>query len=189
MSTRRCASIEGDRDLRLSRGSEPEGCGQPWDRARHRHFGGHHITLRLSDPDRSRHFYEGVLGLQLDRALPGKYHFRLGLGAECTRLVLHAPLPGTPSGDRFSEYLIGLDRVALTVHEPSELGGLVTMLRKAGVATQGIQAVPGGGLLVCFRDPDNVRWELFSNGSVDAEHEVSSSLRRAGQAKTARTGR
>ena len=45
------------------------------------------------------------------------------------------------------------------------------MLREGGIPTRRIHAVPGGGSLVCFRDPDNIQWEFFSNVSVDTEYE------------------
>jgi glyoxylase I family protein len=120
----------------------------------------HHITLRVNDLERSRRFYEGVLGFPVDQAFPGKLRFRPAPGI---RLVLHAPLPDMPAGDRFRERRIGLDHIALGVDDPAELERLVEVLRRHGVATRGIQRDPTGGSLVSFRDPDNIQWELFEN--------------------------
>ena len=61
--------------------------------------GYHHVTLNVTDLDRARAFYEGVLGFTVDQDFPGeKLRFRFGEGNQA-RLVLRPPLPGT-SRDR-----------------------------------------------------------------------------------------
>lgn len=127
--------------------------------------GVHHITLNVTDLTRSRRFYEGVLGLAVDQDFPpepgyrGKLRLRL---ADGTRIVLRPPLPGTPDGDRFSEYRIGLDHISLGV-AGAELDRLADALQEAGIQTQGIQRDALGSALVCFRDPDNIAWECFQD--------------------------
>jgi Glyoxalase/Bleomycin resistance protein/Dioxygenase superfamily len=75
--------------------------------------GFHHVTVNVTDLSRARAFYEGVLGLEEDQDFPGE-KLRLRIG-ETGRLVLRPPLPGTASGDRFSEQRIGLDHLAIGV--------------------------------------------------------------------------
>ena len=70
--------------------------------------GVHHITLNVTDLEASRAFYEGLLGFGVDQDFPGE-KVRLRLAEDGTRLVLRPLLPGTPAGDRFSEYRAGLD--------------------------------------------------------------------------------
>jgi glyoxylase I family protein len=94
--------------------------------------GFHHVTLRVTDLSRARAFYEGVLGLKVDQDFPGE-KLRLRIG-ETDRLVLHPPLPDTPSGDRFSEQRIGLDHLAIGVSGYQELERLAEVLRHNGVA-------------------------------------------------------
>jgi catechol 2,3-dioxygenase-like lactoylglutathione lyase family enzyme len=119
----------------------------------------HHLTLNVTDLERSRSFYSGVLGLTPDQDFPGrKLRFRLG---PYTRLVLRPPLPGTPDHDRFNETRIGLDHVSLGVKTRADLQRLVDTLRAAGIETQGIQTDALGPAMVCFRDPDNIAWEFF----------------------------
>ena len=97
--------------------------------------GVHHLTLRVSDLERSRSFYAGVLGLVADQDFPGeKLRFRLG---PYTRLVLLPQLSGTPTEDRFTERRIGLDHISLGVSGLAELERLVLVLRGAGVRTVG----------------------------------------------------
>jgi catechol 2,3-dioxygenase-like lactoylglutathione lyase family enzyme len=119
----------------------------------------HHIALRVADLERSRSFYAGVLGLVADQDFPGeKLRFRLGGN---TRLVLRPPLPGTTADERLRERRVGLDHVSLGVPGRVELERLVSVLRAAGVATQGIMPDPTGPGVVNFRDPDGIAWEFF----------------------------
>lgn len=125
----------------------------------------HHLTLNVSDPNTSRRFYEGVLGLEVDQDFPpepghpGKLRVRL---ADGTRIVLVPPLPGTPEGDRFDERRVGLDHISVGM-AASELEPLVAALRAAGIATEGIKRDKLGPGVVCFRDPDNIAWECFED--------------------------
>ncbi len=118
----------------------------------------HHLTVRVADVTASSRFYEDVLGFQVQRPQPDLAFFRAG----GTLVVLRPPLPGTPAGDRFSEYRIGVDHVALAVESRDELDRAVEALRRAGVRTQGVEREP---ILdkdyVCFRDPDNIQWECY----------------------------
>ncbi|HZA21282.1 MAG TPA: VOC family protein [Dehalococcoidia bacterium] len=121
--------------------------------------GVHHITLRVSNMERSRAFFQEVLGFAVERPEPHRYRFWVG----DTRIVLKPPLEGTPSDDQFSEYRVGPDHIALAVEDRGELEKAVETLREAGVNTQGIQLEPSlGKEFVCFRDPDNVQWEFFT---------------------------
>jgi glyoxylase I family protein len=119
----------------------------------------HHITIRVSELDRSRSFYQDVLGLVLDQDFPGE-KLRFRLDGTTTRLVLVPPLPGTPAGDRFTEHRIGLDHIAIGV----PAGGATRfagILNAAGVPNSGVKADPMGPAMVTFRDPDNIQWEFF----------------------------
>jgi len=120
--------------------------------------GFHHVTLNVTDLPRARAFYEGVLGLEVDQDFPGE-KLRLRIG-ETGRLVLRPPLPGTPSGERFSEHRIGLDHLAIGVSDRGELEQLAEVLRRNGVAAD-LHHDPLGPAVVTFRDPDNIQWELF----------------------------
>lgn len=123
--------------------------------------GWHHITLNVSDLQRSRRFYEALPGFVLDQDFPGrKLRFRVGEAA--ARLVLVSPLPGTPTGDRFSEHRIGLDHMAIGVSSREELEAILTVLRDIGAETDGIHLDRAGeASMITFRDPDNIQWEFF----------------------------
>jgi glyoxylase I family protein len=126
----------------------------------------HHIVLRVNDMERSRRFYQDVLGFDVVQAAEDLCYFQVGL----TLVVLHPPLEGTLAGDRFSEYRIGIDHMAFAVEERGELDKVVRILRQAGVHTEGVELDPTlNKEYVCFRDPDNVQWEfymLYSGGAA-----------------------
>jgi catechol 2,3-dioxygenase-like lactoylglutathione lyase family enzyme len=123
--------------------------------------GFHHITLNVSDLERSRRFYAALPGFVLDQDFPGeKARFRVGAAA--ARLVLVPPLPGTPAGDRFSERRIGLDHIALGVSGREALEATLAALRDIGAETDGIHLDRAGEVaMITFRDPDDVQWEFF----------------------------
>jgi glyoxylase I family protein len=134
----------------------------------------HHVLLRVQDPERSRRFYEDVLGLQfmeipVREETAGIWRGRpkegdlLATQAGDTLVILAPPLEGTPTDDRFSEYRIGLDHLAFGVDDRATLEGLVERLKTAGVDTAGIETDALDTEYVNFRDPDNVQWEFYAS--------------------------
>jgi glyoxylase I family protein len=133
----------------------------------------HHVAIRVQDQEASRRFYEEVLGLEFvdipvgadftanwrGRPAEGKLY---AIQAGPTFVILEPPLEGTSHDDRFSEYRIGVDHLALGVEDRAELEGLVKRLEGAGVHTEGIEFDPVLAKdYVAFRDPDNVQWEFY----------------------------
>src|SRR5687768_14079617 len=92
-----------------------------------------HITLRVPDIERSIAFYRDVLGFEVQRPSDDLAIFFAG----STLIGIRDPLEGTPSGDRFSEYRVGVDHLAFVVPGVEELEKLVEALRTAGVHTEG----------------------------------------------------
>ena len=125
--------------------------------------GFHHVTLRVSDLERSRAFYSELPDFVLDQDFPDLRKLRYRIGKTRTRLVLCAPLSGTPANDRFSERRIGLDHIAIGVHGGLEsLRGLDSALCRVKANTDVVkQDQPGDLAMITFRDPDNFQWEFF----------------------------
>ena len=133
----------------------------------------HHLLVRVQDPERSRRFYEDLLGasfleLPVDATFVAAWKGHpsegklLALPIGTTFLILAPPLEGTPDDDRFDERRIGVDHLAFGVPDEAALEEVVTALGRAGVATAGIEDDPVlGKRYVAFRDPDNVQWEFF----------------------------
>jgi glyoxylase I family protein len=133
----------------------------------------HHVAIRVQDPERSRAFYEKVLGLAFMEIPVGTEMTSVWRGAPSggallatqagdTFVILEPPLEGTPDDDRFSERRIGIDHLAFGVDDRGTLDGLVERLRAEGVETEGIEHDPVLDKdYVAFRDPDNVQWEFY----------------------------
>jgi glyoxylase I family protein len=124
--------------------------------------GFHHITLNVTDLERSRRFYEALPGFVIDQDFPDRGKVRFRVGEQAARLVLVTPVPGTPDGDRFSERRVGLDHLALGVRGRAALETMERTLRELGAETDGIKLDRAGdAAMITFRDPDNIQWEFF----------------------------
>jgi len=118
-----------------------------------------HATFLVSDLERSRAFYEGVLGLAIDPArpdmgFPGAW-YAIGAGQQIHLMQLSDPGGGFPH----SAYP-GRDRhVALAVDDLAELA---RRLEAAGVAHA--RSRSGRAALFC-RDPDGNALEFMGPGA------------------------
>ena len=120
----------------------------------------HHLRLTVTDVDRAREFYTGLLGFQVVMELPSGVLLSngsvlLGLGP--------APDPRQAiRGDRFDENRVGLDHISFSVESRDELEQAVTILDKQGVSHGVITDLgPDFGIyILAFRDPDNIQLEL-----------------------------
>jgi glyoxylase I family protein len=133
----------------------------------------HHVAIRVQDPERSRKFYENVLGLSFMEIPLGADFTKVWRGSPSegsllatqagdTFVILEPPLEGTPDDDRFSERRIGADHLAFGVEDRASLDEVVERLRAEGVETAGVEHDPVLDKdYVAFRDPDNVQWEFY----------------------------
>ncbi len=124
-----------------------------------------HIILTVSDIERSRQFYEGVLGFEF-HTIPPEYGNLVYFPVEggTVWLLTHGQ---TPPGDRFSEFRIGLDHLAFTAPSKAFLDDLAAKLKAAGVPTEGVELFHGNWYYVAFRDPDNIQLEYWLDEPVN----------------------
>jgi len=119
-----------------------------------------HIILTVSNTERSRAFYGGLLGFPITviEEDPDKsFLFNCG-GIQFFFFPSRQPLPN----DRFSEFRIGLDHLSFTAPSKEALQALAEKLISAEVDTKGVEQFgPTGNWYVAFRDPDNIQLEYW----------------------------
>ena len=105
----------------------------------------HHTAIRVADLDRSRRFYEGLLGLAAverpDLGMPGRWY---GIGSVQLHLIQCEPLtlPIDPSGPHVAFAVDDLDAARLALAE------------------SGLPTLDPGGDQLWVRDPDGYTIEL-----------------------------
>ena len=119
-----------------------------------------HIVLTVSNAERSRAFFGDLLGFDvkvMQEGAGGSFYFVAG---DVWTFVVASPKP--VSGDRFSEFRIGLDHLSFAAASREELDSLAAKLKAAGVDTKGVEKyAPTGNYYVAFRDPDNIQLEYW----------------------------
>ena len=123
--------------------------------------GYHHLSLTVTDLDRSTAWWTEVLGFTVLRRFE-----RDGM----TKVILRHPSCGalfslTGHGDRapdepFSEFRTGMDHLAFAVTDRAELDAWKARFEELGVEHSDIKTSPSGEL-IAFRDPDNIAIEVY----------------------------
>ncbi len=120
----------------------------------------HHVTLTVSDPDRSREFYVNVLGFQQEAEFDIGPLLRNG---SSWLLLFPAPNEAT-AGDRFDENRIGLQTLGFSLGNLQELQQAEKILDALRVPHGIIQDFGPEIKLysLLLRDPDNIQIELVA---------------------------
>lgn len=119
-----------------------------------------HLTLTVSDVDKSTAWWTELLGIQ--RLFDGDEDgIKYTLNMHPSGLIFGLRSHETGPGDRFDERRTGLDHFALHVDSRAELEKWVGRLDELGIAHSGIKDVAYGSVIT-FRDPDNIQAEFFA---------------------------
>ena len=117
----------------------------------------HHLTLTVTDVERSFEFYKAVLGFELLREIPPDNRKLIMAGDVMMAL---RPTPDMPD-DRFNENRAGLDHLSFSVDSRADLESAIRLLDEMGVPHGEIEDLPTSKLyMLTFRDPDNIQLEL-----------------------------
>ena len=118
----------------------------------------HHIGLRVSNFDRAKYFYHNVLGFDIILEQPNLFIFFTG----STAVAIKGPEKGSPVGDVFNPFRVGLDHLALACQDLKELQRVTDELDRAGVENTGIKTdATLNKKYVAFKDPDRISWEYY----------------------------
>lgn len=118
----------------------------------------HHLALRVSNLDASRHFYGTTLGFPVILEGPGLFLFLAGR----TAIGVRAADDRMPAGDAFNPYRVGLDHLAIACGCAQELRRVTAALARAGVPNTGVKTDPTlNREYVAFKDPDGIAWEYY----------------------------
>lgn len=122
-------------------------------------LGAHHVSLTVTDLDRSIDFYTRVFGLEVRTRFERKSLLHDGTQA----IVLALPhRPIAPEERRFDEARPGLDHLGFRVAGPEDVRRAADHLKALGIPFEGPKpGTPKGSLLVVFRDPDNIQLEFY----------------------------
>ncbi len=125
-----------------------------------RETGLHHLTLTVTDADRSAGWYETLLGKAavVERTGDGWRRLRLqwpsGLVLGLTEHV------ATDPQDAFDHQRVGLDHLGITCPSEQDIRDWADHMDRSGIAHGPVEDVPYGWA-VTARDPDGIAVEFF----------------------------
>ena len=121
----------------------------------------HHLALTVTDLDASIRWYERVFGIsfQMEYGHEGGVGKILADPAWSLVIVLHRH--DANQSERFAETRTGLDHVGFSVSTRAELEAWQRHLEALDVPHSPIAEIPEGLILV-FRDPDNIQLEMYA---------------------------
>jgi glyoxylase I family protein len=129
----------------------------------------HHLRLTVTDLERSRQFYTGLLDFQVvvespppdDPAADEAFKILFGGIVMARGNLLMGLRPMAPHGDRFSPDRVGLDHLSFSVASRADLEQAVRLFDEHGVKRGEITSLPSFAIDVLpFEDPDGVQLEL-----------------------------
>ena len=115
-----------------------------------------HVTLTVSDVNRTRKFYEELFGVEFPMDDDRSFNLKPA-GIPCWFVQWEKTKPG----DKFDEVRIGLDHIAFEIETIEALEKIIPRLQAMNVQTAGLQRFAGKYPYVAFRDPDNIQTEFF----------------------------
>jgi glyoxylase I family protein len=129
----------------------------------------HHLRLTVTDVQRSREFYTGLLGFQVaaespppgDPAEAETFKVLFGGVVMARGNLILGLRPMAPAGDRFDPDRVGLDHLSFGVADREDLEQAVRLFDEHGVTHGEITRLPSFAIdVLSFEDPDGMQLEL-----------------------------
>ena len=130
----------------------------------------HHLRITVTDLERSRAFYQDVLGFEVAAESPGDVDDP-EVRADASQLyggvvfqangILFGLRPVADASDRFDSTRVGIDHISFSVTSLDELHAVADRLEKAGVGHGEVKELGDFGIgILSFEDPDGIHLEL-----------------------------
>jgi glyoxylase I family protein len=135
----------------------------------------HHLRLTVTDLERSRDFYTGLLGFEVavespppdDPSAAEVFKILFGGVVLSRGSLLMGLRPMAPPGDRFDPDRVGLDHLSFSVGSRDDLEQAVRLFDEHGVSHGAITSLPSFGIdVLSFEDPDGMQLELTAPSAV-----------------------
>jgi catechol 2,3-dioxygenase-like lactoylglutathione lyase family enzyme len=124
-----------------------------------------HLSLTVTDLDRSTDWYRETLGFGVDSRVEGQTFRRNRLRHPDAGITLTLTAHEGGSGDPFDERRTGMDHVSFAVPTIDDLHAFKARFEENGVDHSEVKPIASGaGGMITFRDPDNIQLELFAAG-------------------------
>lgn len=124
-----------------------------------------HLSLTVTDLDKSTQWYREILGFSLDSEVQGDGFLRNRLRHPDAGITLTLTAHDAGAGDRFDERRAGMDHVSFAVASMEDLLGFQELFAERGVEQSDIKpTASGAGGTITIRDPDNIQLEVFAAG-------------------------
>ena len=120
-----------------------------------------HISLSVTDLDRSVAWYVNVLGLEEIAEVTGPSFQRKRLSAADGAVIVALTQHDEASPDAFSELQAGIDHVAFRLGSDDDLQSLKERFERLGVTHSEVKAPSPGSTMITLRDPDNIQLEVW----------------------------
>ena len=129
----------------------------------------HHLRLTVTDLERSRQFYTGLLGFQVavesppsdDPSAAETFKVLFGGVVMIRGNLLLGLRPMAAAGDHFNPDRVGLDHLSFNVASRDDLEHAMRLFDERGVAHGQITRLASFGIdVLSFEDPDGVQLEL-----------------------------
>ncbi|MGI8810498.1 MAG: VOC family protein [Acidimicrobiales bacterium] len=124
-----------------------------------------HLSLTVTDLDRSTEWYSEMLGFAVDSRVEGDGFRRHRLRHPNAGITLTLTAHEAGNGEPFDERRTGMDHVSFVVPSIADLHDLKERFLTRGVEHSEVKpTASGAGGMITFRDPDNIQLELFAAG-------------------------